>query len=617
MPDAPQRGEMLTEPAPDAHRLSRGRAALCGALPIAFALLYPRLLAFAEGGGAKTFGSWAGILALVVAIAALAGGAELASSPGPTRRRRVLLALLFVTAAGLFCVFAQRDIEYSPPVIAGEAREALDGARAGNLAFAEGRGGEFLKWQFRAYNIGFKDIAIPLVAVFGPDPLVYHWMYIVIYAVVIGGTLALFGSQSASGPLQLPLPWLLLPLAALTIMVPCLRTLKWHSTCLIGALGLILIATGWDDRRGVGRFALGLLLLLYAVVHYHANLMFVAVALGLPFFERFRPAPMPAAEFWRRTAALAALALVAGGLVGWSVSLGHASIAGRLDVEIPHARATFSSVGADEIALRVLRIPSRYLAWPTLAALVLGIAVAVRRVRSSAATAVVLAALAGALAIDIRFLYIGDNSWQCRLLIPLLWLVAAGVLEFHRRLSYVIRGPLVANLVAGLSMAGFLAAEWSTFAAKNIGRNFEMAPRWNLPHAQPPGIVRHLIENPDPAPRETLHLIAEPMLPPERGGFGQAIPLDELDPDVRVWNLREYRNETELAALLDAVEGGRTRWQRAVLYYRIAEHPFGDDPAAHLPFLRGRALKSDLLDLPTMAGTGPLGVTRVVFTRRY
>lgn len=546
----------------------------------------------------------AALLLLVPLLAWLVGPRE---APAGAASAPVAL-LLGLAAAALFCGFAEQEREWSPPLVSSEARKALVQARGWLEARSPEERSQATRLGFASYNLGFAPLFVPVVAACGPDHTAYHRATILLFALCLGAALALFARREGQAGLPIPLPWLLLPLGALVLFLPSLRTLKWHAASLVAVVGLLGLATVWREPRASGRVVACLLLLLGAVVLYHVNVCFLLLALVLPVrdaLQRVRRPVLPGVLLVLSVA----LAL---GWLSWSAAVGHSAIFSRLAVEAGHSTGVWRSMPTDELLRLLLGVPLRYFAPPTLALALLGTGVALRRGWRQPASGLALLSLLVPLALNLRYLNLGDPAWISWMLIPLLWLTALGLQEAAGTLGALLPRPLAAVALA-LGLAGLSVAEWTHFRRAQVGEWYELTPLPQVPAAQIAG-VRRLLER-EPPPPGTLLLLPHPFLLPPQGGFRHEVPLDELDPQARWWNAHEFRNAAALESIQRAVRAGHPRWERSLLFLPAPATPESDPLPARLQFLRELGAQVESIEVPGRPGGPVIRVTRVVVVR--
>lgn len=418
-----------------------------------------------------------GLAGLVMSVPLLAwvvgaGGPE-AAAPDPPRWSALALG---VGASLVFLASAEVEREWSPPLVTTEARSALVVARNWLDAPNDLVRANVSRLALASYNTGLAPLMVPVVAAFGPNPTAYHLAATAFFALCLGTGLAMFVRREGGGGGPLPLPILLLPLGTLMVFLPSLRTLKWHATSMAAALALLGLTAAWTRPRQTARLVACLLLLLGSVVVYHVNLLFLVLALALPLRDLLRRHPDEPRRSLLWTGLLVVSLAASAAWLAWSSQIGHGALSERVRTETGHSAGVWQSMGAEVVLRLVADVPGRFFSVPALALVLLGLGVALRRGWERPVSGMALLALAAALAVDLRFLSIGDPAWHCWMLIPLLWMAALGLREAASALGRLLpRGMAAALLLLGLG--GLAWAEGTHFDRAGIGEKYELTPQ--------------------------------------------------------------------------------------------------------------------------------------------
>jgi hypothetical protein len=459
---------------------------------------------------------------------------------------------------------------------------AIDAYRNGQLL-------GFIDDLSRQYNIGLVPLVVPFVAVFGPNVWIYKWVNAGFFAVVLG-ILALVFARTNAAPRE---RWTVLLMPMCAAIVLALQMYRWHSVCLAGCLAILLACSGWN--RSAARFYIPLVLFCLIFPLYQGQLMYFPALLALAAWQIL--APENGIRRWTRIAGLLGCALVC---LATYLAANRAAIFAEGNAAVRMAafiNLQFREGNVSNDAWQLLRAPSLRFSWPVWGFVLLGTAVTIQRAGRQPTDRAALLLFGAGLGVHVLSHGILNPTWHCWYLVPGLWLLLNGCAGLVQRCRETLPAAHLGSVLAAALLAFAGWRESQAYWDLQLSRQLAGAPEpWNTYH-QLDYVFRYFAHLPADE-SSTLHLIPGGNIPAEDGGFGHGVPFSQVDWRERGVEVREFDTPDELLRVVQAVRGGRLRFERVVIYFGRLHPSRVCNPNAFMTALSALPFEFALLPLP-------------------
>lgn len=538
-------------------------------------------------------------------------------APAVLPRGLVLAAAALATLA--LCARLSPLVSFCPINVDGESAEGWLVAEQTVNAAREGRLFEHLRVIASHYNIGLGPLLAPVMYFGGLSPNLYKAGNIFFWVVVLAGFAIFFlrRARTLSSPTRPSAPLVVVLPALLSTLALSILLLRWHALAVSAALGIYLVVDSFAPRRdrSPAQFGGGLALLALSLVLYHGNLIFLPALAAISLWEicggRWR-----GEKSLRSTHAWITLGVSAGVFSIWLLWRGQSGLFHRAQTELGNLPGS-DPRGLEryfELCHQVLEITRRYFSWPMFAAGTVGFCGCLARLPHDRVALTTLALFFTGLGTSALCQQLGDPGQNCWYLLPVMALIAYGLLDTASLLGWALPPALATAAMAALA-AGAVLPELGQFDKHELYRRVIAAPLPEVTGTQFALAIADIAGRRGPAARATLCLLPGPDIAEERGGFFRQLPLRFYDSRPRTAQLAEYASEGDLAAQLRCFEAGETGASQLIVYLSLHDSQKERAAAEIEPVLAGHAFVEKLADLPDLGQPRPIRC-RVLTLRR-